>query len=121
MAGGVSEKMNASFTVDSIPVAYVTGGVVYYIETDQLGAPREVVQPSFTRGISDTVVWKWDYFASNSAFGENAPSVQTVTFNLRFPGQYFDAETGLNYNYFRDYEPGTGRYVESDQIGRAHV
>jgi RHS repeat-associated protein len=37
--------------------------------------------------------------------------------NLRLPGQYFDAETGLNYNYFRDYEPGTGRYVESDPVG----
>lgn len=33
------------------------------------------------------------------------------------PGQYYDAETGKNYNYFRDYDPTTGRYVESDPIG----
>jgi RHS repeat-associated protein len=39
------------------------------------------------------------------------------TYNPRFPGQYFDAETGLHYNYFRDYDPATGRYVESDPIG----
>jgi type VI secretion system secreted protein VgrG len=37
--------------------------------------------------------------------------------NLRFPGQYADAETGLSYNYFRDYDPSIGRYVESDPIG----
>jgi len=39
------------------------------------------------------------------------------TFNLRFPGQYFDAETNLSYNYYRDYDPATGRYPQSDPIG----
>jgi len=39
------------------------------------------------------------------------------TFNLRFPGQYFDKETNLHYNYFRDYSPEIGRYIESDPIG----
>ena len=37
--------------------------------------------------------------------------------NVILPGQYYDAETGLNYNYFRDFDPATGRYVESDPIG----
>jgi RHS repeat-associated protein len=40
-----------------------------------------------------------------------------LRFDLRFPGQQYDAATGLHYNYFRDYEPGTGGYVESDPIG----
>jgi RHS repeat-associated protein len=44
-------------------------------------------------------------------------TTQAVEHNLRFPGQYFDAETGLHYNYFRDYDPSIGRYVESDPIG----
>jgi len=36
---------------------------------------------------------------------------------LRFPGQYYQPETGLYYNYFRDYDPSTGRYIQSDPIG----
>ncbi len=40
-----------------------------------------------------------------------------VPYNLRFPGQYYDAETGLNQNWNRDYDPVVGRYVESDPMG----
>ena len=39
------------------------------------------------------------------------------TISLRFAGQVFDADTGLHYNYFRDYDPWTGRYIQSDPIG----
>ncbi len=44
-------------------------------------------------------------------------SGRSLPYNLRFPGQYYQAETGLNYNYFRDYDPLVGRYIESDPIG----
>src|SRR5574344_1432101 len=37
--------------------------------------------------------------------------------NLRFPGQYYDQETGTHYNFHRDYKPNAGRYVQSDPIG----
>jgi RHS repeat-associated protein len=65
------------------------------------------------------VVWRWD---NNDPFGANVPDenpsgVGAFTFNLRFPGQYFDKETNTHYNYYRDYDPNTGRYVESDPIG----
>ena len=46
-------------------------------------------------------------------------SGRSFVYNPRFPGQYYDQETGLNYNYFRDYDPAVGRYVESDLIGLA--
>ncbi|WP_041352582.1 RHS repeat-associated core domain-containing protein [Nitrosospira multiformis] len=57
-------------------------------------------------------------------FGANPPNqnpsgLGTFSYNLRYPGQYHDAETGLHYNYFRDYDPKTGRYIQSDPIGLA--
>jgi len=62
---------------------------------------------------SGQVVWAADY----KPFGEATVTVSTITNNLRFPGQYFDQETGLNYNYYRDYNPMIGRYIEADPVG----
>ena len=60
------------------------------------------------------VVWK----AKAESFGKTTvDAASTITNNLRFPGQYFDPETGWHYNYFRDYEPEVGRYLQSDPIG----
>jgi RHS repeat-associated protein len=103
-----------------IPVATLRpktgGGVdVFYVHTDQLNTPRKVTRPS-----DNQLRWKWD----PTPFGEGAPNenpaaLGTFKYNLRFPGQYFDVETNLNYNYFRDYDPAIGRYVQSDPIGIA--
>jgi RHS repeat-associated protein len=64
-------------------------------------------------------VWRWD---QGEPFGNDVPNndpsgVRAFDFPLRFPAQYFDRETNLSYNYFRDYDPGIGRYVESDPVG----
>jgi RHS repeat-associated protein len=59
------------------------------------------------------VKWSADY----KPFGEVNITTNDITNNLRFPGQYYDAETGLIYNYRRDYNPIIGRYIESDPIG----
>jgi RHS repeat-associated protein len=44
-------------------------------------------------------------------------SGRSFPYNLRFPGQLFDGQAGLHQNYFRDFDPATGRYAESDPIG----
>jgi len=95
--------------LDDLPVGLLNGGTLHHLQPDHLGSPRKVIQTS-----NNTALWNWPIL--NNPFGETAPT-GSITLNLRFPGQYFDAETGLHYNYFRDYEPGTGRYVESDPIG----
>lgn len=49
--------------------------------------------------------------------GRHGEYIRNVTNNLRFPGQYYDVEKGLNYNYYRDYNPVSGRYIETDPLG----
>ena len=65
------------------------------------------------------MVWKNENTEpfGNSQPDENPSGLGAFTYNLRFPGQYFDQETGTHYNYFRDYDPTIGRYIESDPIG----
>jgi RHS repeat-associated protein len=90
-----------------------TGIDVFYLHADHLGTPRKISRPG-----DNQVLWSW----SGEAFSHTPPNPNPTdqgdfVFNLRFPGQYYDAETGLNYNYFRDYDPQTGRYSQSDPIG----
>jgi RHS repeat-associated protein len=57
-------------------------------------------------------------YNGSNLFGEQAPSVgPSFPFKLRFRGHYYEQESGLFYNYFRYYEPSTGRYLESDPVG----
>jgi RHS repeat-associated protein len=101
-----------------LPVAVIkpaspSGFTVFYIWADHLGSPRLITDTN------NASRWEW---ANNDPFGNNTPNenpnnLGSFTYNLRFPGQYYDAEKGSNYNYFRDYDPSLGRYVESDPIG----
>jgi RHS repeat-associated protein len=100
------------------PVAILRGTTasptIFYVYSDHLDTPRLVTNAS------NQERWRWD----SAPFGdippnENPAGLGVFTLNLRFPGQYFDKETGLAYNYFRDYDPQTGRYTTSDPIGLA--
>jgi RHS repeat-associated protein len=103
--------------VQSAPLSLTVGTPIgaasaNFIHTDQLNTPRAIANGS------GNLVWQWD----SDPFGKDAANEQPagqgpLAFNSRFPGQQFDQETGLHYNYYRDYDPALGRYVESDPIG----
>ena len=92
------------------------GSTYQYVDTDHLGTPRAVIHPT-----KNTVIWRWN--VNNTVFGEHLPLADpdanglTYTLNVRFAGQYYDAESGLSQNGFRDYEAATGRYTQPDPIG----
>jgi RHS repeat-associated protein len=108
--------------LDDQPVAVIKPGTTattfkaYYVYADHLNTPRLITDNAV--GTANKKVWQWD----SDPFGasvpnENPAGAGTFTYNQRFPGQVYDKETGLHYNYFRDYSPATGRYVQSDPIG----
>ncbi|MFV3372303.1 RHS repeat-associated core domain-containing protein [Pseudomonas sp. NY15435] len=115
---GTPQRGQVYLWLDGMPIASVEkqgNGTsrVLYLHSDHLNTPRLA-----TSGTRD-LVWQWQ----SDAFGNGAPNEdpqgsghQTVL-NLRFAGQYYDTESGLHYNYLRDYDPETGRYVKSDPIG----
>ncbi len=97
-----------------MPVATVdtTGStsVVNLVIGDGLGTPRAVVNDA------GTTIWSWAYVGN--PFGEQQPASTTgYVLNLRYPGQYYDAETGLSNWGYRSYEAATGRSLQSDPIG----
>ena len=85
-------------------------GEIYYFLNDRLGSPLIMTDDE------GNVVWEGMY----KPFGEvEVNPKSSITNNFRFPGQYYDQETGLHYNYHGYYDPGTGRYLRADPIGLA--
>jgi RHS repeat-associated protein len=108
-----------------MPVAAIYGTKHYAVQSDHLNTPRRLIQSD------GQVAWQWSY----SAFGDEQPTiaknrfantnlnqsfgtttVAAVMFNLRYPGQYFDQESGLHYNWHRSLDSKTGRYTQTDPI-----
>ncbi len=89
-----------------VPVSMIRGSQVYDIHTDHLGRPQVVSQNSSAR-------WR----AHNAPFHREVLFASIGEMNLGFPGQYYDSESNLYYNWHRYYDPSTGRYTQSDPIG----
>jgi len=98
-----------SVFADSVKFVSNDGEEVNYVHPDHLGAPQKMTDAD------RSVVWD----ASFLPFGEEDSLIGSAANDNRFPGQRLEVETGLHYNYFRDYDPTTGRYLQSDPIGLA--
>ena len=106
-AGNVTKsygyRPGSTWTTD--PLFMKVGGQYYFYQNDHLGTPQKLT------AVNGASVWSAKY----SSFGKaDIDPSSTITNNLRFPGQYFDQETGLHYNWHRYYHPKTGRYLRTD-------
>ncbi|MFI0230346.1 putative T7SS-secreted protein [Streptomyces sp. NPDC017086] len=80
----------------------------FAIVTDLVGTPSELVDEQ------GDIAWH----TRSTLWGTTAWSTTSTTYTpLRFPGQYYDPETGLHYNYYRHYDPQTARYLTPDPLG----
>ena len=100
--------------LNDTPIAAVSTAGAFAVQADHLNTPRAIL------GARNVSAWTWNSDAFGATVANEKPGkLATFNYNLRFPGQYYDKETLTHYNYFRDYNPKTGRYIESDPIGLA--
>lgn len=90
-----------------------------WVHTDVLGTPLAVTATTAASPTNPVVIWRASYEPFGKATVDQDPDGDGMAFtlNVRLPGQYHDGETGLHDNYFRTYDPATGRYLEADPIG----
>ena len=123
-SSGSTSHIHLPTAAGPMPIAAIINGQKYAVHSDHLNTPRRLTNDS---GLP---VWQWSY----SAFGDNLPTTAasrfassgaeaigatSVVFNLRWPGQYYDQESGLHFNWHRSYSPGIGGYTQNDPKGLA--
>lgn len=111
----IRQPMQVMIAMFIVMVSMTTQAEIYFVHNNHLGTPEIITDKD------QTVVWGADYDPFGKATVDEDPDNDGVAFvdNFRFPGQYFDEETGLHYNWFRYYDPELGRYIISDRIGLA--
>ncbi|MGW8369430.1 MAG: golvesin C-terminal-like domain-containing protein, partial [Gammaproteobacteria bacterium] len=106
-------------TADAVRFVEVVSPTIETIETTHFVHADHLATPRAVTNQAGELVWSW----FSTPFGNSLPDEDVdgdgtnFELNLRFPGQQYDAESGLHYNHFRDYDPATGRYIESDPVG----
>jgi RHS repeat-associated protein len=110
---GVSGALRREYIwLGDMPLAIIDPGTPsskYYVHADHLDRP--IAMTDATKAFVAKFTWR--------AYGELFAYTGTVGLDLRFPGQMFQAESGLYYNWFRQYDPTTGRYTQPDPLGVA--
>jgi RHS repeat-associated protein len=118
-SGSTAVPLNETIRFEGLPVAVAldgpldTSSTLFRIYAGHLAEPRTITNAS------QQLRWTWsmsDAFG-NTAANDNASGLGAFTYNLRWPGQTYDAESGNSYNMNRDYEPVSGRYLQSDPLG----
>ena len=105
---GTLKRSYVQTTLDAGPLmSRDAAGNVYFYSNDHLGTPQLMT------AIDGSIVWEAKY----SSFGQATITTENIVNNMRFPGQYFDGETGLNYNFHRYYDSTIGRYITQDPLG----
>jgi RHS repeat-associated protein len=102
---GYGYAMGSTWTTN--PLWLKEGGDYYFYLNDHLGTPQKIIDAA------GEVVWAARY----DSFGNAIIDIDTISNPLRFPGQYYDEESGLHYNWNRYYDPFLGRYIQSDPLG----
>jgi RHS repeat-associated protein len=104
-AGGVQKEY---IWLGDTPLAVLDGANLFYVHPDHLDRPVMM-----TNATAQTIAWQAKY----DPFGNAVTVTSSITNNQRLPGQWFQIEDGLAYNWHRNYDPTLGRYSQADPLG----
>ncbi|MFG5382852.1 RHS repeat domain-containing protein [Yoonia sp. R2-816] len=103
---GTSTLIREYIWASGMIVGVLEAGQLYFVRTDHIG------RPVFATDNAGVKVWEATYLPFGGVQTSSGPNS-----DLRFPGQWFQSETGLHQNWMRDYDPTTGRYMQADPLG----
>ncbi|MEO1538077.1 MAG: RHS repeat-associated core domain-containing protein [Pseudomonadota bacterium] len=103
---GTSTLIREYIWLNGQVIGVFEGGQLFYIRSDHIG------RPVFATNDLGLKVWEASYLPFGGVQASSGPNI-----GLRFPGQWFQSESGLHQNWMRDYDPTTGRYLQGDPLG----